>query len=303
MDHVMLERLPASADVYGLGLTGALGLARRTRGPIAADLVSLPNVQLSYRPRKADPNRLASYNELIGSAGMPPMFLHVMATPIIAALLVRPDFPVPIASTVHLASTIHQHREIDSLERLDFTVSAAKLRAHAVGVSFDITATARSNGEEVWTEVGHYVSTAVEINDSGQHSLHQFHGKVGEVLAQTDTLPVLAVNPAETWKLPADEGRKYANVSHDRSKIHTSSLAAKGFGFARAIAHGPYTAARALALLPEVKAPLHWEARFDKPVLLPATVDVSLWHTDSACGYRGSDAKTGATVFAGTVTS
>ena len=49
------------------------------------------------------------------------------------------------------------------------------------------------------------------------------------------------------WSLPASASRAYAAVSGDVNPIHMSALTAKAFGFPRAIAHGMYTAARALS--------------------------------------------------------
>ena len=66
-------------------------------------------------------------------------------------------------------------------------------------------------------------------------------------------------------------------MSGDRNPIHTSALGAKAFGFPRAIAHGMYTAARALAEAgPRRGDAYDWTVSFAKPVLLPSTVDVAL---------------------------
>jgi len=82
--------------------------------------------------------------------------------------------------------------------------------------------------------------------------------------------------PTAAWRLGADVGRRYAIVSGDRNPIHTSTLAAKAFGFPRRIAHGMYTAARALADVgPAARGEaFFWEVEFARPVLLPCTVAV-----------------------------
>ena len=83
--------------------------------------------------------------------------------------------------------------------------------------------------------------------------------------------------PTGRWVLPGGTGRAYAALSGDRNPIHLSALSAKAFGFPRAIAHGMYTAARALAEVGPRRGPTYrWQVGFAKPVLLPTTVDVAI---------------------------
>ena len=73
--------------------------------------------------------------------------------------------------------------------------------------------------------------------------------------------------------MPADIGRRYGAVSGDRNPIHLHDLTAKPFGFPRAIAHGMWTKARALAALgARVPDAFTTEVRFAKPLLLPGKV-------------------------------
>lgn len=53
------------------------------------------------------------------------------------------------------------------------------------------------------------------------------------------------------WQAPAEIGRRYAAVAGDYNPIHMSALTARLFGFPRAIAHGLWNKARALAALGE----------------------------------------------------
>ncbi|MBE7163585.1 MAG: hypothetical protein INR72_20285, partial [Williamsia herbipolensis] len=53
-----------------------------------------------------------------------------------------------------------------------------------------------------------------------------------------------------------------------------ANLTAKAFGFPRAIAHGMWTAAAALANVePHLPDDVTYVAKFGKPILLPATVN------------------------------
>jgi acyl dehydratase len=77
------------------------------------------------------------------------------------------------------------------------------------------------------------------------------------------------------WRVPADAGRRYAAVSGDVNPIHLNPVTAKAFGFPRAIAHGMWTAARALAALQgRVPEAATLEVGFRRPLLLPSTVEL-----------------------------
>ena len=62
-------------------------------------------------------------------------------------------------------------------------------------------------------------------------------------------------------------------MSGDHNPIHLSAITAKAFGFPRAIAHGMWTAARALSSV-EGRLPgaYRYDAGFRRPVLLPGRV-------------------------------
>ncbi|WP_438872643.1 MaoC family dehydratase [Paractinoplanes pyxinae] len=82
--------------------------------------------------------------------------------------------------------------------------------------------------------------------------------------------------PSAVWRVPARVGGDYAAVSGDRNPIHTSRIGARLFGFPRPIAHGMWSVARCLAAL-EGRLPDAYtvEVRFQRPILLPATVSLA----------------------------
>jgi acyl dehydratase len=95
------------------------------------------------------------------------------------------------------------------------------------------------------------------------------------------------------WRAEPADARAYAAVSGDRNPIHTSTLAAKAFGFRRRIAHGMWTKARCLAQLAG-RLPDSYvvDVSFQAPLLLPSTVgfaaartgdgwDITVHHRDS----------------------
>ncbi len=111
--------------------------------------------------------------------------------------------------------------------------------------------------------------------------------------------------PTALWRVGVDVGGAYAAVSGDRNPIHTSTIAARLFGFRRRIAHGMWSKAHCLAAL-EGRLPdrLTIDATFKLPILLPATVAFSS-DRDARGEWRFAlhDAKSGRPHLAGTVTT
>ena len=89
------------------------------------------------------------------------------------------------------------------------------------------------------------------------------------------------------WKLPEDLGRRYGSVSGDRNPIHLHQYTAKLFGFPRAIAHGMWTKARALAALESTLPDAYTvDVSFRKPILLPGRVTFA--HQDGQFTVRSA---------------
>src|SRR5207302_4355764 len=80
-------------------------------------------------------------------------------------------------------------------------------------------------------------------------------------------------SPSAIWRVPRNIGRRYAAVSGDVNPIHLNPLAARLFGFRRAIAHGMWLKARCFAAL-EGRLPdaLTATVEFKSPLLLPLMV-------------------------------
>jgi acyl dehydratase len=81
--------------------------------------------------------------------------------------------------------------------------------------------------------------------------------------------------PSAVWRVPGDTGRRYAAVSGDVNPIHLHPLAARAFGFPRAVAHGMWTAARAAAALQgRLPDAVTYAVTFARPLLLPGRVEL-----------------------------
>jgi len=220
---------------------------------------SLPADELFHADVAVDVSHLASYNRVCGFGlrdELPATYPHVLAFPLQMRLMTSPGFPFPLPGLVHIANRISLARPVLASERFDLRVRAVDLRPHERGRQFDVVSELLVDSAVVWTDVSTYLRREGSSGSGGS-------------LAE-------APEPSAVWSVPGDIGRRYAAVSGDRNPIHLNALAARLFGFRRAIAHGMWTKARSLAAL-EGRLPSAYtvDVRFKLPVLLPAKVGFS----------------------------
>jgi acyl dehydratase len=206
------------------------------------------------RAVEIDADHLARYAHVCGFTlrdALPPTYPHVLAHTLHMDILAASPFSA--VGVVHIANRIVQHRPVSLGEALELHVHAGPFQPHRRGRTFDFLSQAYVDGELVWEDF----STMLKRGE-GDDSLPRE--------PQPEDPPVTA-----HWELPDDLGRRYAAVSGDHNPIHLHGLAAKAFGFPRAIAHGMWTKARCLASL-RLPDAFEAEVRFRKPVLLPSRV-------------------------------
>lgn len=291
-DDVSLAEVPTMGRLYARGLarTAALAAARR-RGTAPT---TLPDVAYQVHDVPVDTTRLAAYQALLGLRAadrLPAGYVHTLAFPLHLALMVRGDFPLPPAGMVHVANRVTQHKALWRDDRLDLRVAAVNLRPHRAGTQLDLVAVVRRAGssEVAWEGVSTYLAKNVHLTTPTPPTTTPptaSEGFAAQAANPSDASQWVAPVPTASWRLAADTGRRYAEVSGDRNPVHLSALTARPFGFRRAIAHGMYTAARALADVgPAAGHTFVWTADFAKPLLLPATVAVRVASDDDGFGY------------------
>lgn len=294
LDVELLEGLPS----IGAGIARAL-LPVRRGGPDG----SLPERRVMVTGLEQDAERYAGYHRVCGFTQrdeVPATWLHVLTFPLQVHLMAAADFPLGLAGLVHVSNQMQLHRPVGLGERLTLSSSAADLRAHRSGTQVDLLGEARVGDEVVWTGRSTYLargrrpSGAPQAPTDGQEppvdgavagqGVQDPYEKAGEA-GKTPIL--LGEVPSALWRLPAGLGRDYAAVSGDVNPIHLWSLTAKAFGFPRAIAHGMWAHARALAAL-EGRLPSTYEVSVDfrKPVLLPSTVGFSFVQDGADLAFR-----------------
>ncbi|RPF23211.1 MaoC dehydratase-like protein [Myceligenerans xiligouense] len=315
--------VPSLGGLYAKGAAGSV--AKRPRAGVL-----LP--QVAYRVPGVDTSgsaaRLAEYQEVVGepaSGVLSAGFLHVLAFPLATAVMVRQDFPLGLLGMVHLRQAARVLRPVRIGDRPEILAWAENARAHRRGVQVDLVAEVLVDGVLAYRGVSTYLAKGFSVSGdaggvpgregAGQEAPDPDTGAAGQSAPDAGRAPWSPPLPTARWRLGKGIGPEYGAVSGDRNPIHMSALGAKAFGFPRAIAHGMYTAARALAEVGPARRgdAYEWTTEFFKPVLLPGSVDLAIRYAadsgaDVAAGPAGGFVydgwRTGRTTrhFTGTVT-
>lgn len=292
-----MTRLESSPSILPLYLKAAMPLI-----PGASSLPFLPGgggeipSGLGFELKGVVPqqDQVAEYANVCGfplKDRLPPTFPHVLAFPLHMAVMSNGEFPFGAVGLVHIENSINQLRPIAFGEALEVKVEVTSLSPHPKGQIFSLLTEVSAAGETVWTET----STMLR------------RGK-GSKKPSAPGLEIPTLDPgtpaSATWKLPADLGRRYGAVSGDRNPIHMHALTAKPLGFHSAIAHGMWTAARALAQI-ESRLPDSFTAgvRFRKPIFLPARVQFAAEGDGTETLFAVRDARKGTPHMDGRITS
>jgi acyl dehydratase len=180
-------------------------------------------------------------------------------------------------------------RPVRADEPLDVEVWAERFAAHRSGATVDLCASVSVDGAEVWRGRSTYLARGARAPEGAP---------AADVEIAVGPLPVGHIR----WRVPDDTGRRYAAVSGDVNPIHLSGLAARAFGFKRAIAHGMWAHARSLAALSgRLPAALSADVVFRKPLLLPSTVVLATAPADGGWDLDVRNATSGTEHLLGTV--
>jgi len=253
----------------------ARALLPHRRAPEAA----LPDSEYVRTDIAVEPGPLAAYNQVCDfrlSDEVPGTYPHLLVFPLQLALMTERAFPFPLLGMVHVANRITQHRPVRLGETYSARVRTENLRPHEQGHQFDVLGELLTGDRPVWTEISTY--------------LWRDGRSAGSARSRGPQLTAPA--PTAVWRVPGDIGRRYAQVSGDRNPIHLHPLTARLFGFSSAIAHGGWTAARALAAF-EGRLPDAYtvDVRFKAPVLLPAKTAFTSWRTGTGWAFELWDAR------------
>ncbi len=251
------------------GLAAVLKATRKKPGRIE----SLPPVCYLRRTVRLKAKGIAAYAKVCGyqpTQGVPLLYPQMLTFPLAMAYFASDYCPWPALGTVHLANRVHQHAPLQVDDVLCVEMRPGLLQAHEKGQVFTLEFKIWKNQALVWEATQTLLRLGV-ADPSGERYVSALHNEQ-------------PLSMQASFMADAGIGRRYGLVSGDLNPIHLSALSAKLFGFRRAIAHGMWTQARALAaMLPRQRlAQAEVWVEFKTPLFLPALA--TLWSTSEIQG-------------------
>lgn len=226
----------------------------------------------------ADLRRLAMYREVCGfntTAALPILYPQVMAVGLHMSLMTRPGFPFPMMGLIHMGNVFEQTRPIGVDERFALSVRTAGAKPSRFGTEFNIvTELTDAFGEIPWR-------SSMTVLQRLQRS------KPAPPPARGAQMPPVGrkLSSYHAFEAPVDIGRRYARASQEYNPIHLTARTARWLGLPNMLAHGMWTAARCVALLPEPENGWRrYEVRFRNPLYLPGHA-AQRYYAPEAGGY------------------
>lgn len=236
----------------------------------------------TYRIRAVDVPvggpRLRAFQRMMRAPthAVPLTWMHVLATPLHTAIAADPRFPVSPLGIVHVRQLVERFAPVAPGDVVDLEVTLLPSIATEKGLEVRIETVARRGDAVIWRGETLALQRAKRA-PSAPRPTPKPHPEPEQ------SLPTVR----RTIAVPSNTGRRYSRVSLDINPIHLGRLAARPFGFPRAVVHGMWTVAEAVATLaPPTDAPVALTASFRKPILMPDTVvfeqfDDGEWHVRS----------------------
>ncbi|SIR62029.1 MaoC/PaaZ C-terminal domain-containing protein [Williamsia sterculiae] len=286
---VELTSLPGVVDLYPRAVSAMLPVIGKP-GRVRAD-ATIPDTVFTIEGLKVDQHKLGDYCLATGQQfgeTLPLTYPFVLQFPLAMSVMVASDFPFGAVGSVHIGNTIHRYRPIGVTEPLNIRTHAENLREHRKGMLVDMVSRVSVGGEVVTEQIATFLKQQrTSLSDSERGPAPKSHRP-----------------PPPDRVVSVDQGltRRYAEASGDRNPIHMSGISAMAFGFPKAIAHGMWSAAAALANLEgQVPGDVTYAVRFGKPILLPSRVYEYTTQVDGGFDISLLDRKKGSPFLTGTL--
>jgi acyl dehydratase len=257
--ELRLDHLPSLGKAYGR----ALLTKKRRRHPGE----ELPRLMARIDGLTVHARDLQRYREVCQFAPtsvLPPTYPQLLATPLHAEMLTSGLFPLPVFGLIHRKNRIVEHRPIPQSATMSLACRIGAQTEGERGLEFEVLTTVEVGGTLAWEAVSTILAPAGRLQS-------------GPARARLPAVEQAERVISSLWHVPGNIGRRYARVSGDYNPIHLFGLTARLFGFARPIAHGNWSLARAVAELQPAAPPLPRAITIDfkRPVLLPAVAELS----------------------------
>jgi acyl dehydratase len=247
---------------------------------------TVPRIEAVLDRFIVDRRQLARYRRVCGdrdSGQLPITYPHVMATPLHLAMLACEAFPVSLLGVVHIRNRIVQHRPLHVDDAGQIHAWLEGHRETARGQELDLQTQVRVDGQTVWSETSTFLARRPGRS---------------KVVAREPGLPSLEIPPRQdvttsTFIVAPGVGRQYARVSGDFNPIHIADVAARFFGFKRAIAHGMWSLARCAAEIggAAFSRPCTLDVAFKRPIAFCARIVLESWMADQRVGFSLLDSR------------
>ncbi|MEJ5920493.1 MaoC/PaaZ C-terminal domain-containing protein [Corynebacterium sp. H78] len=285
-----LKAIPSLGPLYAKAAAGS-AKKRPTSTDVKVPMLAVHNVAVSR-------SRDDKFRDLVGARtasglGVDEAFfghVHALLMPVQMELMAADDFPLPMMGLIHTSNTYRRLGAVELGSTVDIEVSIREFRAHRAGTEVVLVSTVRASRDDdtheaatpentvlpeiLVEEESVYLAKGVRLKDAaGFDDVEKQRAAGGNTWRELFAPPL----PTAQWKLAKDVGRRWAAVSGDWNPIHINGVAARALGMPGVIAHGMFTASKALASS-DVPAgePYEFAIDFATPVVLPASVMLSI---------------------------
>ena len=293
---------------------------RALAGTFTKKTAAAKALSVTVPPRTLDVAHLERYRRVTGFSdpgAVPPTYLHALAVPLHLALITHPAFPARALGLIHTEQHIDVLGDLDPSRPLGLAARVGRASPARRGASFQLETTATAQGAVVWRGLTTFLAPGYKAPTSPD-STTATAAATEDSDGGTEPTPVAAPAPASSagapgegaevevsllWPLPAGLGRQYARVGGDYNPIHMSAISARLFGFRRAIVHGMWSMARALAAVEDLgpRGPRRYAVRFRRPIFLPSEVRFTATRLGDGLAMELTSARTGKLHLEGTV--
>ena len=264
------ERLPSAFRYFPRAVFGR-------RAALVPDGQAVPRLEGRVAAVRARASHVARYREVCGFGDdglLPITYPHVLAMPLHIAMLTHRRFLVRLMGLIHIGNECHQARPLPQDGRYRIHSWIEGHRDADRGHEFELYTDFEDDAGVAWHEKTIFLARRAASGGAAARSARQ--ALRYEKPADGDQPVFVAVDA------PREVGRRYGWLSGDLNPIHLGDYGAKLFGFDRAVAHGMWSMARALAALGPARlaAPVRVHVEFKLPLFLPGLARLEHWPRD-----------------------